>query len=146
MDAVSWSWADLRAPRDRAWRPVVRCELNGWSALAAFLAGPGHAFEVPARVGMVREWIDGVEQPPRPPTADELAGVHSDMANYLALAGVPAPPEGVEWEIVLPFGHDPQAFWSELYREMGDATDYRPETAPAVAAAMRAALDRVLAQ
>ena len=126
MDAVSWSWADLRAPRDRALRPVVRCQLSGWSALAAFLAGPRRAFEVPAQWGMVREWIDGVEQPPRPPTAEELAVVHADVTSYLALAGVPAPREGVDWEIVLPFGHDPATFWSRLSTESGDARRARP--------------------
>lgn len=148
MDIPDWSWTDFPSASASASAigscPTLRCELNGWSALAAFLAGPEHAFEVPIAPQEVREQRDGESEVRRAPTDDERSIVRASVVEYLAVAGVPAPPEGIEWLLVLPSGSDPATFWSRLHHEMGQSTDFKPETARAVALAMSEALERLL--
>lgn len=144
METPSWSWKDFRSAKGIDGRPTVRCELNGWSALAAFLAGPERAFVVPYDPPMVRKQRDGNPSTQREPTDHETLIAREAVVEYLRVAGVPAPPEGVEWLLLLPSGIDPATFWSRLHDEMGDSTDFRPATAEAVVRAMSKALARPL--
>lgn len=90
---------------DGAWVPLPE---NGWGAVVAWAAGPGRARprrialgdRRPVRVrctepdGTVREWDE-------PFTLDDLAELEDMIADYCALAGIPAPPV-TAWDLRLP--------------------------------------------
>jgi hypothetical protein len=69
--------------------------------------------------------------------------------NYLAEAGVPAPPRDTEWVLRLPQGLDEAGFWERVNEAVGPAIDAMADaqqwgtTAPALP---RAAMRRALAE
>jgi hypothetical protein len=78
---------------------------------------------------------------------DDAEGIYADMVDYLAEAGVPAPPRDTEWVLRLPHGLDESGFWERVNEAVGPAIDAMADvqqwgtTAPALPrAAMRQAL------
>ncbi|WP_424465142.1 SDR family NAD(P)-dependent oxidoreductase [Pseudoclavibacter helvolus] len=104
----TWSWNDFPTHSTRAGHRV-HLDLNGWTALIAYLAGPEYVCQRTA--SYPTHSSDGG----RLATAtDEVrAIIHETTAEYLAHAGVPEQPFGVDWEIRLPHGVDER----RLHRE-----------------------------
>lgn len=50
----------------------------------------------------------------RPIMGAERDETERELAGYLAEAGIEAPPEGVEWRIVLPIALEEEDFWERM--------------------------------
>jgi hypothetical protein len=128
-----YTWADFeRAGPECAERPgAVVLEQNGWHALVAFAAGPERCRLIPLeqnrtvrvttrrRVGSA--WVESEHEEPY--TQDDADEVYADMADYLADAGVPAPPRNVRWVLDLPEGLAEDEFWDEVNEAVDPAVD-----------------------
>lgn len=119
---ISWESLPVTAPRTGA---EVALAANGWQALVAALAGPEWVYQVREQPEPVSETIDGVGAS-RPRTAGEDAIVRDALMAYLAENGVPAPPSGVEWRLILPAGIDAPQLWARLHRAVADLRPDEP--------------------
>lgn len=121
-----WNWSDFDAA---ATDPVdsVRLSRNGWQALVAYLAGPARVTSVPEETRLVRVSSSGHHYS-RAQTTFERSELESDLNAYLAEAGVPQPPLGVEWRLTLPEGVSEQEFWSRIEQSIRplQRAQYRP--------------------
>jgi hypothetical protein len=130
---MSSPWADFEeATPEHAEGPgVVVLEQNGWKALVAYAAGPEHCRLIPlepnrtVRVTTRRRvgdtWVEAEYEEPY--TQDDVDEVYADMADYLAEAGVPAPPRDVRWVLDLPGGLSEDEFWDEVHEAVESAVD-----------------------
>ncbi len=130
---MSSPWADFEeATPEHAEGPgVVVLEQNGWKALVAYAAGPEHCRLIPlepnrtVRVTTRRRvgdtWVEAEYEEPY--TQDDVDEVYADMADYLAEAGVPAPPRDVRWVLDLPDGLSEDEFWDEVDEAVESAVD-----------------------
>ncbi|MEV8025509.1 DUF5956 family protein [Microbacterium sp. NPDC080220] len=84
------------------------------SALIAYVAGPRHVQRIPRRVITVRERVDGGPQLVREAVDEEAKEVQSDLAAFLWLAGIPAPPATDEWRLHLPAGVTEADLWDAV--------------------------------
>ncbi len=130
---MSSPWAEFEeATPEHAEGPgVVVLEQNGWKALVAYAAGPERCRIIPAdhdrtvrvttrrRVGDT--WVEAEYEEPY--TQDDVDEVYADMADYLAEAGVPAPPRDVRWVLDLPEGLTEDEFWDEVNEAVDPAVD-----------------------
>lgn len=104
----SWSWNDFPTDPPQT-AELMRLEPNGWLALIAFLAGPSWVYQEPARYEPVVETYGGGQRVGGPAdgtflSEEDITEIHDDMVQYLADAGVPAPPRAVQWMLCLPEG------------------------------------------
>ncbi len=130
---MSSPWADFEeATPEHAEGPgVVVLEQNGWKALVAYAAGPEHCRLIPlepnrtVRVTTRRRvgdtWVEAEYEEPY--TQDDVDEVYADMADYLAEAGVPAPPRDVRWVLDRPGGLSEDEFWDEVDEAVESAVD-----------------------
>ncbi|PPF72053.1 DUF5956 family protein [Pseudoclavibacter sp. Z016] len=104
----NWSWSDFTENVMQTTN-LMRLEPNGWLALIAYLAGPSWVYQEPARYDPVVETDGGGQRVGGPAdgtfsSEEDISGIHDDMVQYLADAGVPAPPRAVQWMLCLPDG------------------------------------------
>jgi hypothetical protein len=130
---MSSSWTDFEeAIAEHPEQPgVVVLEQNGWKALVAYAAGPERCRFIPAdhdrtvRVTTRRRigdtWVEAQNEEPY--TRDDVDELYADMADYLAEAGVPAPPRDVRWVLDLPDGLSEDEFWAEVDEAVESAVD-----------------------
>ncbi|MGI8698951.1 MAG: DUF5956 family protein, partial [Mycobacteriales bacterium] len=107
-----WSQYEARAADAHADdASVITLSDNGWGALVAWLAGPQHTHRMPWNREGATVSVTG-ERPPgkvvlrgvRPLAAAEAKEIDHEIYSSLTEAGVPPPPRGFAWLLVLPPG------------------------------------------
>lgn len=86
------TWDALMTTHDEAGGNWVTLPGNGWGALGAYIAGPGHARAVPHQYGPVRVTciVNDVEKTWFEPITDrEIQEQEHDVASYLASYDIP---------------------------------------------------------
>lgn len=139
---VDWDWDAFRRGEPTGGEAIA-LPRTGWGALIAFLAGPAAVHAVSQHPAEGR-WsrADG-QSGRRPVAAAELEEAEELLIADLSYAGVPPPPRGVEWRLMLPPGVSQEQFGERVNLTMDDS-GYRPENARRTALKLRAELRSLL--
>lgn len=141
---MTWTWDDFPhdPPRIGA---EVRLPANGWQALLAFLAGPGWVYTVASIDPETIPVADGTGNSSEEAWTDyDRRAVRDGLLDYLRTAGIPDPPEDVEWRLVLPEALTEDQLWAALNQAASDGPPFAASTADAVVARLRAAVRDLL--
>lgn len=141
-DGPGWGWEDLQAGVRGG--DVVRLARNGWQALVAYLAGPDRVRAVGQDRRLVRWSASDGTGGIRPHSVSELDELETDLAEYLAHAGIEQPPPNVEWRLTLPQGLTEEVFWARINSHFDPAAYTRPGAGRETAAALREELAALL--
>lgn len=141
MTNVQWSWADF-PPGDRD-EEAMRLPRTGWLALVAFLAGPRSVSFVKQPPAEVRWRSGSAAAGTRDLSREEVEEAESELAMDLELAGVDAPPPGIEWRLRLPAGVSEEEF-GRLVNDQMAPDGYHEGNARATAERLQRELSQLL--